>query len=98
MKEKYVLTIKNKSEVLYLRVDNILYIQADGNYCNVYFADGGVLNTLTYQRAEIARMLDEQLPKKNRMKFALLSQQYIIKARFLFCIVFDLHYLCRQKS
>jgi len=40
MKEKYVLTIKNKSEVLYLRVDNILYIQADGNYCNVYFADG----------------------------------------------------------
>lgn len=74
MKEKYVLTIKNKSEVLYLRVDNILYIQADGNYCNVYFADGGVLNTLTYQRAEIARMLDEQLPKKNRMKFALLSQ------------------------
>lgn len=98
MKEKYVLTIKNKSEVLYLRVDNILYIQADGNYCNVYFADGGVLNTLTYQRAEIARMLDEQLPKKNRMKFALLSQQYKIKARFLFCIVFDLHYLCRQKS
>lgn len=98
MKEKYVLTIKNKSEVLYLRVDNILYIQADGNYCNVYFADGGVLNTLTYQRAEIARMLDEQLPQKNRMKFALLSQQYKIKARFLFCIVFDLHYLCRQKS
>ena len=64
MKEKYVLTIKNKSEVLYLRVDNILYIQADGNYCNVYFADGGVLNTLTYQRAEIARMLDEQLPQR----------------------------------
>lgn len=46
------LTIKNKSEVLYLQLDNILYIQADGNYCNIYLADGGVINTLTYQRAE----------------------------------------------
>lgn len=53
--------IKNKSEVLYLRLDNILYIQADGNYCNIYLADGGVINTLTYQRAEIARIMDEQL-------------------------------------
>ena len=83
MKEKYVLTIKNKSEVLYLRVDNILYIQADGNYCNVYFADGGVLNTLTYQRAEIARMLDEQLPKKNRMKFALLGRSYMVNTDYV---------------
>ena len=83
MKEKLVLTIKNKSEVLYLRVDNILYIQADGNYCNVYFADGGVLNTLTYQRAEIARMLDEQLPKKNRMKFALLGRSYMVNTDYV---------------
>lgn len=83
MKEKYVLTIKNKSEVLYLRVDNILYIQADGNYCNVYFADGGVLNTLTYQRAEIARMLDEQLPQKTRMKFALLGKSYMVNTDYV---------------
>jgi len=83
MKEKLVLTIKNKSEVLYLRVDNILYIQADGNYCNVYFADGGVLNTLTYQRAEIARMLDEQLPQKTRMKFALLGRSYMVNTDYV---------------
>ena len=56
------LTIKNKSEVLYLQLDNILYIQADGNYCNIYLADGGVINTLTYQRAEIARMMEETTP------------------------------------
>lgn len=57
-----MLTIKNKSEILFLRLDDILYIQADGNYCNIYLADGGVINTLTYQRAEIARMMEEQLP------------------------------------
>lgn len=83
MKEKYVLTIKNKSEVLYLQVDNILYIEADGNYCNVFFADGSVLNTLTYQRAEIARMLSEQLPKKNRMKFALLGKSYMVNTDYV---------------
>ena len=57
MKNQEVLIIKNKSEVLYLQLHDILYIQADGNYCNINLADGGVINTLTYQRAEIARML-----------------------------------------
>lgn len=52
-----MLIIKNKSEVLYLQLDNILYIQADGNYSNIYLADGGVINTLTYQRAEIGRIM-----------------------------------------
>lgn len=38
------LIISNKSEVLYLCLDQILYIQADGNYCNVHYVDGSVLN------------------------------------------------------
>ena len=33
-----MLIIKNKSEVLYLQLDNILYIQADGIYSNIYLA------------------------------------------------------------
>jgi DNA-binding LytR/AlgR family response regulator len=68
-----VLTIKNKSEVLYLHLSNILYIQADGNYCDIYLADGGVLNTLTYQRAEIAKMMDEQIPEDIRKRFVLVG-------------------------
>ena len=32
---KKILTIRNKSEVLYLPTDSILFIQADGNYCFV---------------------------------------------------------------
>jgi len=83
MNREEILTIKNKCEAIYLKLDNILYIQADGNYCNVYFADGGVLNTLTYQRAAIARMLDEQLPKKNRMKFALLGRSYMVNTDYV---------------
>ena len=73
-----MLTIKNKSEILFLRLDDILYIQADGNYCNIYLADGGVINTLTYQRAEMARMLEEQLSKEALSRFALLGRSYLV--------------------
>ena len=61
MDKESLLVIKNKSEVLFLQLDDILFIQADGNYCNINLADGGVVNTLTYQRSEIARMLEGQL-------------------------------------
>ena len=52
MWKENVLIIRNRNEALYLQLDRILYIQADGNYCNIYFIDGSILNTLTYQRAE----------------------------------------------
>ena len=78
-----VLTIKNKSEVLYLQLDNILYIQADGNYCNIYLADGGVINTLTYQRAEIARMMEEQMPDYIRKRFVLVGRSYMVNTDYV---------------
>ena len=83
MKKQTILTIKNKSEILYLSLDSILYIQADGNYSDVYFADGSVMNTLTYQRAEIARMMDEQLSKEDIKRFALLGRSYLINTDYV---------------
>lgn len=83
MKHQIVLKIKNKSEVLYLRLDNILYIQADGNYSNIYFADGGVLNTLTYQRAEISRMMEEQLPDDIKKHFVLVGRSYMVNIDYV---------------
>ena len=77
------LTIKNKSEVLYLRLSNILYIQADGNYCDIYLADGGVLNTLTYQRAEIAKMMDEQITEDIRERFVLDGKSYMVNTDYV---------------
>jgi DNA-binding LytR/AlgR family response regulator len=78
-----MLTIKNKSEILFLRLDDILYIQADGNYCNIYLADGGVINTLTYQRAEMARMLEEQLSKEALSRFALLGRSFLVNTDYV---------------
>ena len=77
------LTIKNKSEVLYLCMNSILYIQADGNYCDIYLADGSVLNTLTYQRAEIAKMMDEQIPENIRKRFVLVGKSYMVNTDYV---------------
>lgn len=78
-----MLKIKNKSEVIYLRLNDILYIQADGNYCDIYLADGGVLNTLTYQRAEIAKMMDEQMPADIRKRFVLVGKSYMVNTDYV---------------
>ena len=36
MDKESLLVIKNKSEVLFLQLDDILYIQADRNYSNSF--------------------------------------------------------------
>ena len=78
-----ILMIKNKCEVFYLRADNILYVEADGNYCNIRLVDGGLLQTLSYQRAEIVRMMDEQLPVEWRRLFVLLGKSYLINKAYV---------------
>ena len=77
------LIISNKSEVLYLCLDQILYIQADGNYCNVHCVDGSVLNTLTYQRAEIARMIQEQVSEECSKRFVMLGKSYLVNINYV---------------
>lgn len=78
-----MLTIRNKSEVLYLRLEQVLYFQADGNYCNVFFADGSVLKALTYQRAEIARMIEDQVPEDCSRRFVLLGKSYLVNVDYV---------------
>jgi DNA-binding LytR/AlgR family response regulator len=64
-------------------MNSILYIQADGNYCDIYLADGSVLNTLTYQRAEIAKMMDEQIPENIRKRFVLVGKSYMVNTDYV---------------
>ena len=77
------LIISNKSEVLYLCLDQILYIQADGNYCDVHYVDGSVLNTITYQRAEIARMIQEQVSEECSKRFVMLGKSYLVNINYV---------------
>ena len=93
MKQQTVLKIKNKSEILYLRLNSILYIQADGNYSNIYLTDGGVISTLTYQRAEIARLMEEQLPAEIRKQFVLVGRSYMVNTNYVLRIQPSRHVL-----
>ena len=79
--------------MLYLRLDSILYIQADGNYCNIYLTDGGVISTLTYQRAEIARLMEEQLPAEIRKQFVLVGRSYMVNTNYVLRIQPSRHVL-----
>lgn len=83
MWKENVLIIRNRNEALYLQLDRILYIQADGNYCNIYFIDGSILNTLTYQRAEIARMIQEQVPRESSKRFVMLGKSYLVNIDYV---------------
>lgn len=83
MWKENVLIIKNRNEALYLQLDRILYIQADGNYCNIYFSDGSILNTLTYQRAEMARMIQEQVSEEYSKQFVMLGKSYLVNIDYV---------------
>ena len=78
-----MLIIKNKSEVLYLQLDDILYVEADGNYSNIYLADGSMINSLSYQRAEIAKLMNEQLTDEERAPFVMLGRSYMINTKYV---------------
>lgn len=78
-----ILVVKSKSECLFLELNDILYVEADGNYCNIFFADGSVLNALSYQRAEIARMMQEQVPEVWERDFAFLGRSFLINLKYV---------------
>jgi len=83
MNREEILTIKNKCEAIYLKLDNILYIQADGNYSNIYLTDGSAIKALSYQRAELVRMMEEQLPEESRQRFAPLGRSYTVNTDYV---------------
>lgn len=73
-----ILEISNQNEAYYLRPDNILYVVADGNYCDIHLTDGDVLETVSFQRAEIARKIDTQLSRDLASNFSLVGKSYLV--------------------
>jgi len=82
-KDVNVLELGNKNEIYYLKPSSILYVEADGNYCNIHLTDGDVLETVSFQRAQIARMIEGQLPKGNAQMFSLLGKTFLINNHYI---------------
>ena len=105
--DKKTLKVSNQSEIYYLNSDLILYIEADGNYCDIHLVDGDVLKTVGFQRAEIARMMDVQLDADVACNFALIGRSHLVNLSHIMyinapqqCLMFDVNHIdsCSKKS
>jgi len=105
--KKKILEISNQNEVYYLHPETILYVEADGNYCDIHLTDGDVLETVSFQRAEIARKIDTQLPREVASMFSLLGKPYLVNIEHIMHInaqrqqlTFDINQpgTCKKKS
>lgn len=104
---KNILKISNQTEIYYLNSDLILYVEADGNYCDIHLTDGDVLKTVGFQRAEVARMIDTQLLTEDASKFALVGKRFLVNITHIQYInasqqqlIFDINHFgtCQKKA
>lgn len=104
---KNILKISNQAEIYYLNSDLILYVEADGNYCDIHLTDGDVLKTVGFQRAEVARMIDTQLLTEDASKFALVGKHFLVNITHIQYInasqqqlIFDVNHFstCQKKA
>lgn len=73
-----LLEIGNQNEVYYLQPESILFVVADGNYCDIHLVDGDVIHTVSCKRAEIARKIDCQLAGDLARMFSLVGRPYLV--------------------
>lgn len=102
-----LLEIGNQNEVYYLQPESILFVQADGNYCDIHLVDGDVLKTVSCKRAEIARKIDLQLAGDLARMFSLVGKPYLVNichimhiAPMRHLLTFDTNHpgTCRKKT
>lgn len=73
-----ILRISNQNEVYFLHPETILYVEADGNYCNIHLTDGDILNSVGFQRSEVAKKMGDQLEKDILSKFVLVGRSFLV--------------------
>ncbi len=78
--------ISNRNESYYLRPEDLLYIEADGNYCNIYRTDGDQLGPICMQMGEMARRI-RLLREDVRQHFAQVGRGYIVNTEHILRIV-----------
>lgn len=78
-----VIVISNANELVRVKPERVVYVESDGNYCDVFLADGDVMKTLSQQRAQLDRELDTFLPLPEKMKFALVGKSHIVNLDYV---------------
>lgn len=72
------------TEVLKVRPTDIIYIEADGNYCTMYLT-GGFRQQLWFNRQIFIALVEEQL-KSERPTFVIVGRSFIINSAYIYRI------------
>lgn len=78
--------ISNSKESYYLRPEDLLYVEADRNYCNIYRTDGDQLGPITMKMGELARRI-RLLAREKRERFAQIGRGYIVNTEHILHIL-----------
>ena len=72
------------TELLKIRPEDIIYIEADGNYCRLYLK-GGFQQQLWFNRQRFISIISSQL-RDDKPTFIVVGRSYIINMAYIFRI------------
>ena len=78
------LVIQRSSDVVYLPIDSIVYIESDHNSSNVVFVNDDTLE-LHFQLGQIEAMIKSQLGKEHEL-LPRVGRTLIVNAKYVHCI------------
>ena len=78
------LYLNSRDELLRIRVDSIVYFEADGNYTNIVLANK-LKGTVCMNLSQMQKVLSEQLKEKAK-HFARIGKRHIVNLHFIYAI------------
>lgn len=81
---KDLLLPNSGTELLKVQPPDILYIEADGNYCNMHIT-GGFTQQLWFSRQKFIGIISEQL-RNERPVFVTVGRSYIVNITYIYLI------------
>ena len=81
---KEILIHNGSTELLKVRSSDIIYVEAEGNYCCMYLA-GGYKQQLWFNRQKFIAIINEQM-KAEKPVFISVGRSYIVNISYIYLI------------
>ena len=83
-KMKEILIQNGSTELIKVRSSDIVYVEAEGNYCSMYLA-GGFRQQLWFNRQKFIAIINEQM-RAEKPAFTAVGRSYIVNLSYIFLI------------
>ena len=81
---KEILMHNSGTELIKVRSSDIIYVEAEGNYCSMYLA-GGFKQQLWFNRQKFISIINEQM-KAERPVFITVGRSFIVNLSYIYLI------------